>query len=152
MFLTGANVGLTTVAETLDGLATLPNGHVLVSTIGIFSVPAPAGGTLTGVSSDVIELDPATGAWSLYFRGSNVGLSANLGQENVDCLSVQSDGKLVLSSNTAFTANGLSGQNEDIFLFTPTALGAGTAGTFQSYYVGAAVGFTDDAVDCFVSR
>jgi hypothetical protein len=49
------------------------DGSLLVSTIGTLNVPS-ATGELTVRDQALIKLDEATGAWSLYFDGSDVGL------------------------------------------------------------------------------
>jgi cysteine-rich repeat protein len=155
LYFHGSNVGLSGGNETIDGLAVLADGRILVSTRNNFSVPGPSS-TVTGSGQDIIAFTPTAlgagtaGTWALYFLGSNVGLTTNA--ENVDAVNVESSGKIALSTTGAFSVPGLSGQNEDIFLFTPTALGSGTAGSFQSLYVGASHGFTDDAADCYIGR
>lgn len=67
----------------------------------------------------------------MYFDGSDVGLS-NSSNEDVDALAVDVSGALYLSTFGAFTANGLSGQGEDVFKFVPTSLGDATSGTYQT--------------------
>jgi hypothetical protein len=45
---------------------------------------------------------------------------------------VSGSGSLYLSTTGAFSVPGISGQDEDIFVFAPTTLGATTAGTYVS--------------------
>ena len=68
------------------------------------------------------------GSWALYFDGSDVGLSNTA--EDVDAVAVDASGKLYLSTTGNFAVSGVSGADEDVFLFTPTSLGSTTQGTF----------------------
>ncbi len=69
----GADVGLTQGAEDIDALGIAADGSLLVSTIGTARVPS-ATGELTVRDQALIKLDEATGTWSLYFDGTDVGL------------------------------------------------------------------------------
>lgn len=69
----GAEVGLTDGAEDIDGLGVAADGSLLVSTIGTARVPS-ATGELQVRDQALIKLDEATGTWSLYFDGEDVGL------------------------------------------------------------------------------
>ena len=69
VLLDGEDVGLDSSSENIDALAVLPNGHVLLSTTGSFSVPG-----LSGKDEDVFEFTPSllgatsSGAWSMPVR------------------------------------------------------------------------------------
>lgn len=119
------------------------------------------GGTtvLPGLGSvddeDVVSYDPATGVWSMVFDGSDVGLGA----ADVRAVSVLSGGDLVLTFSTASFAmpqltggpNGALVTYRQAVRFTPTSLGANTAGTFDFYFDGEDVGLTStgEALDAF---
>jgi hypothetical protein len=45
-------------------------------------------------------------------------------------VAVDASGKIYLSTTGSFSVPGLSGADEDVFVFTPTSLGSTTAGTF----------------------
>ena len=147
MYFDGSDVGLTTNAEDVDAVELLPNGHVLVSTINTVSANGAA-----GEDEDLLEFVPATlgtvtaGTWSLYFDGSNVGLTAS--GEDVDSAAVDASGKIYLSTLNNFAVTGVSGADEDVFVFTPTALGAATAGTFSPtlYFDGSVFGLAANDV------
>jgi hypothetical protein len=130
----GSDVGLTQSTENIDALAVLPNGDLLISTTGAPSVPGLSG----LMDEDIIRFTPTSlgattaGTWSYYFDGSDVGLGSN-SNEDVDALAVTSAGTLLLSTVGNFSVPGVSGANEDIFQFTPTSLGANTAGTYLMY-------------------
>jgi hypothetical protein len=127
----GSDISLTTDSEDVDAVELLPNGHLLISTAGLFNVTG-----VSGNDDDVIEFTPSSlgdatsGTWSMYFDGSDVGLTTSA--EDIDGLAVASNGDIYLSTAGGFSVTGLSGANEDVFVFTPTQLGTTTAGTFNS--------------------
>jgi thermitase len=129
MYFDGSDVGLTTSDEDVDAIQLLPGGNLLLSTTGSFSVSG-----VSGADEDIIRFAPTSlggvtaGAWSLYFDGSDVGLTST--GEDIEGLGVASDGKLYLSTLGSFSVSGLSGANEDVFMFTPSSLGSATAGSF----------------------
>ncbi len=138
----GSDVGLTTE---IDGLAILPDGDLLLS------VRAPA--TLGGVAaddSDVVRFTPTSlgsttaGTFSLYFDGSDVGLTSN--GEDVDGITLNAGGQLLVSTQGGFSGTGASGADEDLFLFTGT-LGASTSGSFSHYFDGSDVGFGGNSAE-----
>jgi hypothetical protein len=150
----GSDVGLTTDAEDLDAFAVLADGSLIVSTVGAASVPGPNGTTLSAAAEDLLQFRPTAlgdntaGTWSLYFDGSDVGLT--LASENIDAVSVLSDGRLVISTTGSVAVTGVSsGVKEDLLAFRPTTLGANTAGTWAMYFDGSDVGLsgTSENVD-----
>lgn len=98
-------------------------------------------GTVGGVAfapADIIRYDPASGAWSMIFDASDAGVT-----KNVVAFEMLDDNKLWL----AFAANqAIAGVGtftpQDIAVFTPTALGATTAGTFAWLFDGSAHSLT----------
>jgi PKD repeat protein len=129
MYFDASDVGLSTSDEDVDAIELLPNGHLLLSTTGPFSVSGAS-----GEDEDLLEFTPTSlgattaGAWKLYFDGSDVGLSSS--DEDVDGLAVDAAGNVYLSTTGAFSVSGLSGADEDVFVFRPTRLGPTTAGGF----------------------
>jgi len=86
--------------------------------------------------------ETTTGTWSMYFDGSDVGLSAK--DENLDALEILPDGRLLLSTKGNFSVkdaanNPVTGRDEDILIFDPTTLGPDTAGSFERYLDGSDV-------------
>lgn len=149
MYFDGSDVGFSTNDEDVDGVELLPNGHLLVSTVGVFSVTG-----VSGQDEDIIEFSPTmlgpttSGSWSMYFDGSDVGLTNS--EEDIDGLAVSGSGSLYLSTTGAFSVPALSGQDEDIFVFAPTTLGSATSGIFVSllFFDGSAHGLSlNDVVD-----
>lgn len=99
-------------------------------------------------NEDIVAYDPSTGAWSLYFDGSDVGISSLA----IGGLHRNSDGTLLISFSAAGTVTGLTGgpngtsvDDSDIVRFTPTSLGSTTAGTWSFHFDGSDVGLTTDA-------
>jgi uncharacterized protein YjiK/Fe-S cluster biogenesis protein NfuA len=131
MYFQGADVGLTTDAEDVDAVELLPNGRILLSTVGAVGVTG-----VSGVDEDLLEFTPTSlgnvtaGTFTMYFDGSDVGLSTTA-DEDVDATAVDTAGKIYLSTLGPFAVTGVSGADEDVFVFTPTSLGSVTAGTFS---------------------
>ena len=131
MYFDGSDVGLSTSDEDVDAIELLSSGHLLVSTTGSVSVSG-----VSGEDEDLLELTPTSlgpataGSWKLYFDGSDVGLRSS--DEDLDGVAVDGSGRILLSTTGAFSVPGRSGADEDVFVFTPTSLGATTAGTYGS--------------------
>jgi len=94
--------------------------------------------------SDIVRFTPTSlgantaGTFTLYFDGSDVGLSTS--DEDVDAISLDASGRLIISTVGACSMNGASGQDEDLFTFNATSLGSNTAGTFSILFDGSDVG------------
>jgi hypothetical protein len=159
IFFDGSDVSLTTFGEDVDAFEILPDGSVLISTLGFVSVP----GIVTPVPTwhDLLRcagtFGPATSCtWSMYFDASDVGLGVfpPLGAlvfENVDGASVTSNGTIYLSTIGDFAVPALTGLNEDVFACNAPTTGPATActGGFSLHYDGSANGITNnlDAID-----
>ncbi len=100
-------------------------------------------GVGTVADEDVVSYDEGTGAWALEFDGSDVGL----GGFEIDGLAILPGGDLLLSFTAAGTVGGVSADDSDVVRFTPTSLGANTAGTFSLYFDGSDVGLTSNGED-----
>jgi hypothetical protein len=148
----GSDVGLTTSGEELDALQLLTDGRLIVSTKGLTLVPSgffflP----YLAFDQDLLAFSPrqlgatTRGTWSFYFDGSDVGLSRS--DEGLDAVSVAVTGGVYLSTKGDFSVPGVSGQNEDVFLCTPSSLGRNTACTFSPFFDGTANGLSSDNVD-----
>jgi hypothetical protein len=125
--------------------ATGPSGTVIY-------VSSTSDGNVGGVAfadEDILAYDTVTGAWSMYFDGSDVGLGGN-GSQDVDAFLLMPDGSILLSlAGNATIPNVGSVTASDIVRFIPTSLGTTTAGTYQWYFDGSDVGLTksDENVD-----
>ncbi len=140
MYFDGSDVG---IASDVDAFALMTDGTILVS--------LDTDGTITGFGtvdeSDVLRFTPTTlgsataGTFTWYFDGSDVGLSAS--SEDVDAIGFAADGRLIVSTNGAFSVTGASGNDEDLIAFTATALGSTTSGTWSLYFDGSDVGLNE---------
>ena len=141
LYFDGSDVGLASAA--LDGLHVESNGDILISLTAAFSVGSLSGGP-SGSSiddSDVVRFVPSTtgnstsGAFEFIFDGSDIGLSAN--SEDVDAISVNGAGQLVISTTGTTNANGVSTiRDEDMMTFAATSLGSNTAGSLSLLFDG----------------
>jgi Fibronectin type III domain len=142
IYFDGSDVGLTTSGEDVDAFELLANGTIVLSTDGSASV----GAGVSAAAEDLLVFTPSSlgettsGTFAMYFDGSDVGISTS--NENVDAAAVDATGRVYLSTTGNFNAPGVSGADEDVFVFTPTTLGASTSGTFDStlYFDGSAFG------------
>ncbi len=133
LYFDGSDVGLATSSdEDVDALALLPDGRIVVSTVGAVAVPG-----VSGQDEDLLAFTPTSlgsvtsGTWAMYFDGSDVGLASS-SDEDVDAVAVDAKGRIHLSTVGSFSVPGRSGADEDVFVFSPTSLGSTTAGTYTS--------------------
>jgi hypothetical protein len=144
LFFDGSDVGLTKASEDIDAFAILPDGSLLMSTSGTANVPG-----VTAERQDILRFIPSStgqttaGTWELYFDGSDVGLDTS--GENIVGLSVLADGSLAVATQQGLNVAGLSLPPQDIARFTPTQLGATTAGTWSLLFDGSANGLTKNS-------
>lgn len=155
MYFDGSDVGLAANDEDIDAFGFAPNGALVVSVLGQFSVPGPSSTTLSGQDEDLIAFTPTSlgattsGTWAMYFDGSDVGLSET-NNEDVNGVWIDAAGRLYLSTLAAFTLpNGIAGDGADIFVCTPGSLGDNTTCTYGPglYWDGSANGFSGQVVD-----
>ena len=144
----GSDVGLTRNGEDVDAITLLADGRIVVSTVGRFSVPGAS-----GLDEDLIAFTPTSmgidtsGSWALYFDGSDVALN-NASSEDVNGVWVDTaSGDVYLTTVGTFAVAGVTGTGSDIFLFTPTSLGATTAGGFAMFWDGSAYGWGSETTD-----
>jgi len=104
-----------------------------------------SGGSIGGVSfrdEDILKYDVDADAWSLYFDGSDVGLTAD-----INAFTILSDGSILFSINTSADLSIGTMQDEDIVKFIPTSLGNSTSGSFEWYFDGSDVGLSSRGED-----
>jgi serine protease len=122
-----------------------------ISTAIFFSAEASGtlvnsdGSSLSFGDEDILRLtvNSAGHQYSLYFDGSDVGLTGGL--EDIDAFTILPDNQIVISTVGSFSVPGfggaiLSGGGEDLLLFTPSQLGNNTAGTWSIYLDGSVIG------------
>jgi hypothetical protein len=148
----GSDVGLSSFV--IDGTARLSDGSILLSFTVSGTVAGMTGGpdgSTTLDDSDIVRFVPTSlgattaGSFVFYFDGSDVGLSAD--NEDVDAITLDSSGNLVISTLGSFTVTGASGQDEDLIVFTATSLGSVTSGSFAMYFDGSDVGLADSSAE-----
>lgn len=155
MYVDASDVGLTTDAEDVDAVDVLPDGRVVLSMTGKGSVASIA----TIQDEDLIALSPVTlggttsGTVAVYVDGSDVGLGTSK-SEDIDAVSVDPDGTLVLSTAGRFRVPGVAGSGEDAMACHPISLGRSSACAFSSPVLldGAAVGLAGLGLDGIESR
>jgi hypothetical protein len=117
LYLQGADLGLDTAHENIDALAVLPDGRLLVSTLGNFRVGAGAQ-EVKGKSHDLLALtitqtgSDSAGQWALYFDGSDVKLTTP--DENLDAAWAAAGGALWFSTAGATVAPALAFGPSDV--------------------------------------
>jgi len=107
----------------------------------------PGVGTVS--PEDIVSYDAGSNSWSLYFDGSDVGLSG----KTIAAFTRLSSGALLFSfTASSTTIAGLTGgpsgttiTYNDVVQFTPTSLGATTAGSWSFLFDGSDVGLTTSA-------
>jgi hypothetical protein len=115
----GSDVGLDTSGEDIVGLHEFTDGSLGISTGSSPTVPG-----LSGIrDEDVIRFTGAygsatSGAWSLYFDGSDVGFTTS--GDDLDAISFHNDIDLLFSTKHAYSAAGGAGDDEDISRFVGT--------------------------------
>jgi len=141
-FFTGVQAGLPSTANVVDF-------EVISSTEIIMSFAAntvvPVAGTVTPM--DIVKFTATSlgtttaGSFSLYFKGSNVGLSTS--SEKINAIGTLPGGDLLISTTgSASVTGGITGTKSSVLRFTPTTLGATTAGSWAEYFRGGDVGLS----------
>jgi uncharacterized repeat protein (TIGR01451 family) len=145
MHVDGTDLLLTAGGEDIDAVTEVGGGDLAISTWGSHNVP----GAGSGADEDLIELNltgtgPATsGNPADLFDGSAVGLAA----EDISGASMDGEtGALYLSNFGPFNLPGISGDGDDIILFTGTT-GATTSGSFSTFFAGEAARFDNNQID-----
>ncbi|GMU80800.1 MAG: hypothetical protein AMXMBFR47_06710 [Planctomycetota bacterium] len=147
LYFDGSDVGLTTNNEDIDAITVLPDGRLVLSMLGSFSVSGASGEDEDLVVFNATSLGSATaGSFAMYFDGSDVGLSTN-NNEDVDGIAVLPSGELLLTTLGSFSVSGASGNDEDLFRFTPSSLGGSTSGSFAMRLDLSLLGITNDVKD-----
>ena len=111
----------------------------------VIYVSSTSRGSVDGVSfkdEDILKYDTTTDTWSLYFDGSDVGLT-----KDVNAFYLMEDGSILLSVDKVTGLSIGAVQDEDIIKFIPTSLGSNTAGSFEWYFDGSDVGLDSNGED-----
>lgn len=144
----GSDVELTTDGEDVDAFTLLSNGALLLSTLSSVGVTG-----VNGQDEDLLLFTPTelgettSGAWSLYFDGSDVGLSTTSSEDVNESWLDPANQEIYLTTTGNFDVPGVSGDGSDIFICTAGSIGTTTSCTFRLYWDGSAHGFTGEVVD-----
>jgi hypothetical protein len=150
IYLDGSDIGLTSGGEDVDAIGFTPDGRLLISTVGTYSVG------ITGGDNDLLALnnavfgDATSGTWELYFDGEDVGLTDVT--EDINGVWVAANGDIYLSTLSTFSVTNVSGDGADIFACTPTSLGGTTSCTYTLYWDGSASGFNSTIDGFFIGQ
>jgi len=127
VYMDGSDVGLTTDGEKLDALERLPDGRILLSTKGDFSVKDAANQTISGRDEDILVFDPTTlgsnttGSFALYLDGSDV---PGLVKEDITGIYYNPlNQDLHITILGTFTVGGVAGDSNDIIILRPSGGG-----------------------------
>jgi hypothetical protein len=147
MYLDGSDVGLG--AWGIDGLARLADGSLVMSFDKDVTLPGLIGGP-SGTSvhrCDLVRFVPTStgwntaGQWHFWFDGSDVGLDT--ANEDIDAVDVLANGDVIISTKSKATVPGFTNFTPNGLLrFTPSSMGAATAGSWQIHLDGLDVGLT----------
>lgn len=148
MYFDGSDVELTTNGEDIDAVAVLANGDIIISTRG--------NATITSVSrrardEDLLRFVPTSlgantsGSWSLYFDGSDVGLTAS--SEDIHGTWVAGNGDIYLTTTGVFAVAGAGGDGADVLLCVPASTGNNTSCSFNLFWDGSANGYGGEVMD-----
>lgn len=144
----GSDVGLTTTAEDIDSIDFAPDGRLIISTAGAFSVTGASGNDEDLVAFTATSLGSTTaGTWSLYFDGSDVGLNDATSEQINEIWIDPANNQIYITTIGAFSVTGVSGDGADVFLCTPGTLGSATTCTYAAYWDGSLNGFAGEVVD-----
>ena len=147
IYFDGSDVGITGDINAFallddDSILLSPNAAVTIGALGLVD------------DSDIVRFVPTSigsttaGTFEWYLDGSDVGLTSN--GEDIDAISVLSDGRILVSTVGTPIITGTSGlRDEDLLAFTPTLTGTTTTGTWALYFDGSDVGLTTSNEDTY---
>ena len=153
MYFDGSDVGLSSSREDIDAIGFAHDGRLLISTAANFNVPG-----VSGNDEDIIAFSQTgigantSGTWSMYFDGSDVGLSNSSDEDLWGTWIDRASDKIYLTTRWSFNVSGVSGDGTDIFICNPSSLGARTSCTFSSYWNGSAKGYSGERIDGFAIK
>ena len=137
MYFDGSDVYLTAGGEAIDAIAIDSSGKLIISTTGNANVLAGAT-KLAASDEDLLAITltsvgaSTSGTWSMYFDGSDVGLTSN----DIDAAWIDTtNGEIYLSiGNPGLTVGGIAAVDETVFICAPTSLGDDTGCNYRQYF------------------
>lgn len=112
----------------IDVIGFSPEGNLLISTVNDFS-----GSLLGSFAAEDLAYWDTTGlipAWTVYFDGSDVGLTTE--DENVNGAWIDETGLIFLTTTDSFDVTAISGDGSDIFICDPGIIGSNTTCTYST--------------------
>jgi hypothetical protein len=147
MYFDGSDVDLSSNQEDIDAFSLLPDGKILISTLGSFLVPGAS-----GKDEDIIVFTPTSlgdntsGTMEIYFDASDIGIT-----DDVDGVEIGNEGQLYLSSTGTVSPTNITSYDEDILFCIPITLGSNTDCDFNSelFFDGSTWGLSTHDLDAF---
>lgn len=136
-FFDGSNYGLS--GRGIDAFHVISAEEILLS----FDTDAFITGFGTVASEDILSFSFISNSFSRFFDGSDVGLSVSEGG-NIDAISLNAAGNLILSTTGNVNVSGVSAGSEDLLSFTAFAFGSTTSGSFSLFQDGSSFGLDQD--------
>ena len=140
LYFDGSDVGLSKGSDDIDAISFAPDGRLVISTKGEFDISG-----LTGSGHDLLVFNDTSLGWTtsgtfeMYFDGSDVGLTTT--SEDIWGVWIDPDtNDIYLTTKANFSVTGLSGKGSDVFICTPSSLGANTSCTFTFFWDGTSAG------------
>lgn len=140
----GSDLGLRGRREVIDALAFDDEGNIVFSVYGVGSTPD----VRRFAGEDLLLFRPLSlgadtrGSLEMLLDGSLEGLSGSA--ENIDGVSFDARGNLVLSTLGNFSVGGISGRDHDLFLCRPSS-GRFQGGSFEMFLAGESLGLATSA-------
>lgn len=138
MIFDGSDISIT---NEIDAFSIEDDGSILFS----FNTSVTLSGTITPTEgADIVRFIPTqlgadtAGSFEVVLDGSDVELTTS--NENIDAISRDPNGRLVVSFVGAYSALGVTGDDEDLLVFNETSLGETSSGTWEKYFDGTDVG------------
>jgi subtilisin-like proprotein convertase family protein len=149
LYFDGSDVGLSSDSEDIDALYLTSGGDLIISVTSFISVP----GISKAPGQDLVLFAPSSlggttsGTWSMYFDGSDVGLSTS--NENIWGTWIdEGSGAIYLTSAGAFSVSGLAGEGADVFTCASAVTGTATSCSgFTLYFDGSATSIAGQSLD-----
>ncbi len=148
LYVDGSDLRLTAGGEDIDAI-TESGSDLAISTVGSFSARRPNGLTLSGSDEDLSLMiltatgPTTTGGLEALFDGSDVDLTA---EDLTGAWDNPANNSIFATSLNGFNVPGLSGDSNDVFVFTGTT-GPNTSGTFSTFFDADAARLTGKSID-----
>lgn len=137
-FFDGSNYGLSGL--TINAFHAISTDEILLS----FDTDAFISGVGTIAAEDILSFSFISNTFTRFFDGSDVGLGVSEGG-NIDAISIDGVGNLILSTTDNVLVTGISAGGEDLLRFTAFSTGSNTSGIFALFQDGFSFGLDQDS-------